>query len=99
MRRSAVRRRYGDSPQFRSKWRRTSCHIAENNPLASKRSDPICPQRGESGAVPKNGAIKKRVQALPFLHASVQQKMSHEGGGEHSADELDKAIGVPTGKT
>jgi len=43
--------------------------------------------------------IKKRVQALPFLHASVQQKMSHEGGGEHSADGLDKAIRVPTAKT
>ena len=41
---------------------------------------------------------KKRVQALPFLHASVQQKMSHEGGGEHSADGLDKAIAVPTRK-
>ena len=49
------------------------------------------------GAAPINQ--KKRVQALPFLHAFVQQKMSHEGGGEHSADELDKAIGVPTLKT
>jgi len=44
----------------------------------------------------RNVPIKKRVQALPFLHAFCPAKTSHEGGGEHSADDVDKAIAVPT---
>src|SRR6185295_774125 len=43
---------------------------------------------------------QKRTRAGPSVPARVcPAKTSHEGGGEHSADDPDKAICVPTAKT
>jgi len=42
----------------------------------------------------------KKNACRPFRTCTrLSSKKSHEGGGEHSADDLDKAIGVPTAKT
>src|SRR5688572_14719504 len=43
---------------------------------------------------------KKKTRAGPSVPARVcPAKTSHEGGGEHSADDPDKAIRVPTAKS
>src|SRR5689334_7665402 len=40
---------------------------------------------------------RKKTRTGPSVPVRVlSSKKSHEGGGEHSADELDKAIAVPT---
>src|SRR5262252_5631858 len=44
-------------------------------------------------------AVTKKNACRPFRSCTrLSSKKSHEGGGEHSADDADKAIGVPTRK-